>query len=144
MRTVYILIIILGTILSCQNSEAPLEQATLGMACGICNGQCFQGFRISKDRVLKLSAPYFDELEKASTAPASPAEANAARQLLSLLPKGLEKYPDKIGCPDCADQCAIYISTQSSGRTKTIVIDPNEHPVEFDSFVARVKALQLL
>ena len=144
MRTVYILIIILGTIHSCQNSEAPLKESTLGIACGQCGGQCFQGFKISKDRVLKLSAPYYNELEKAVTAPASSSEANAARKLLSLLPKDLEKYPDKIGCPDCADQCAIYISTQSSGGIKTIVIDPNEHPAEFDSFVAEVKKLQLL
>lgn len=126
----------------CRTAAPSTTEYTIGMGCGNCLGQCFTGFRIAGDKVVKLTSRYINDVDSAVESPASSSEATAARQLIVSIPKELDKYPERIGCPDCADQCAIYLSTRSAGKTKTIIIDPDDHPSEFDTFVEGVRSLK--
>ena len=139
MKTILGLFFILLTITACRTVAPSTTEYTIGMGCGHCMGQCFTGFRIAGDKVVKLSSRYINDVDTATESPASASEATSAKQLISAIPKDLDKYPERIGCPDCADQCAIYLSVKSAGKTKTIIIDPDDHPSEFDAFVAGVR-----
>ena len=49
----------------------------------------------------------------------------------------------RYGCPDCRDQCRIYISFQNGNDKGIILIDLSEggHPKEIDAFIKGVMNL---
>ena len=61
------------------------------------------------------------------------------------IPGDLQKYADKIGCPDCHDQCGYYIFCDNGFYKKTLFIDPDagKHPPEFDAFFKLFAQLNL-
>jgi hypothetical protein len=135
------------TLFSCGNSTYYKSQETIiGIYCGQCEGNCFQGYAISGDSILKVSAKYHDQLKAGDRMKASKEEAKQVRDLLKLLPSNLDKYQGTIGCPDCHDQCGIYLSWNNSTGMKAIHIDPDKdkHPQELDAFVSAMSDLKLL
>lgn len=146
MQSFLLFIVIIVTSLSCSDTNFDNEETIIGIYCGECVGNCFQGYIIIGDSVTKLSAKYFDQLENNSKTKISVEEKNQVKNLLKFLPSNVEKYKGAIGCPDCHDQCGIYLSLKNKGKTTTILIDPDKekHPKEFEKFVAGTKNLKLL
>jgi hypothetical protein len=135
------------TFLSCGSSvNYQKREMIVGVYCGECRGDCFQGYTLTGDSVTKISAKFNDQLRSSSEAKASSEEAGQVNELLGLLPADINNYKGKYGCPDCHDQCGIYLSLKNNSRKTIIFIDPDEgkHPKELDAFVRAVNNLKLL
>jgi hypothetical protein len=132
------------TLLSCGlRIDSEKEDTIIGVYCGMCQGSCFQGYSITNDSVSSVSAKYYDKLDSTSRVRVSPEEEKKVRDLLKLLPADINEYERKYGCPDCHDQCGVYISLKSEGTEKIILIDPVEgkHPKELAPFVLGIRSL---
>lgn len=75
------------------------------------------------------------ELPRLETAVAYPARAgeldDAVDRASSI------SWPDRTGCPDCVDQGAFLLTLRSGdGGTRTTLLDPLQHPAEFDPLLA--------
>jgi hypothetical protein len=129
---------------SCSYNE--IDQITIGIYCGECPSHCFQGYTITGDSVVKISANYYNDIQNSSKTKISLEEARKVKKLRSLLPSNLSKFNETIGCPDCHDQCGIYVSYKTNSGSRVILIDPDEgkHPSEFNSFILELKEVQLI
>jgi hypothetical protein len=144
MQKLLILFILPAMISGCTiDGKKSVQETMIGIACGECEGKCFHGYRLTTAGVSKFTTIYLDDLDKAQWSKAMDFEAERVKKIVSLLPPNLEQYPSRIGCPDCADQCAIYIATQTEVGVKMIVVDPSSYPKEFTAFVEEMKTLQL-
>ncbi|GAA4345380.1 hypothetical protein GCM10023184_47290 [Flaviaesturariibacter amylovorans] len=127
--------LLLSLLAGCRPSGAGSDETILGLACGMCDGNCFSGIRMRSGNMERFAAPRIGALDRARLSTASPEEAQRFNRLIKLLPPRLDRYPNRIGCPDCADQCTIYLSVPTASGNKTIELDPNQHPPEFAPFV---------
>ncbi|HEX2630981.1 MAG TPA: hypothetical protein VHM26_18320 [Chitinophagaceae bacterium] len=143
MRTLFLSLILAVTIISCTTTSKSASSTTVtsvGKSCGMCLGKCYNGYRINNGVVEQFSAERLDKMESAIIEKATAEQEKAFRELINLLPSNLDTYPDRIGCPDCHDQCGIQVVTS----TRTIVIDPADYPTEFNKFMEKLKEMGVL
>jgi hypothetical protein len=137
---IFCLSLLIGIVMaSCKTPGAVTSSndISIGRACGMCMGQCYQGYRLQNGTVEHFSARNIDGMDSAKFAKATAQEEKDFRELVSLLPPDLKKYPGRVGCPDCHDQCGIQVIS-STGK---ILIDPSNHPEEFNKFFQKIEAM---
>lgn len=128
-------------ITSCSTASKSISSTTItsvGKSCGMCLGKCYNGYRLNSGTVERFSAERPDKMDSATIEKATAEEEKAFRELINLLPSNLDSYPDRIGCPDCHDQCGVQVVTSA----RTIVIDPANHPDEFKRFMQKFEAMR--
>ncbi|MGZ8536480.1 MAG: hypothetical protein ACXWV4_13175 [Flavitalea sp.] len=140
------LIVLIYILSSCSHVERATGEITIGVYCGMCKGSCFQGYTISGSTVTRISAKYHDQLQNRISTSTAIEEAMRVKDILKSLPDDLRKYPQTIGCPDCHDQCGVYLSIKNRYGVSVIHIDPEtgKHPKEFEAFIAGINSLKLL
>jgi len=148
MRPVIKLFILL-IISSCQFGGPKQDEndyKIIGVCCGECAGSCFQGFLISHEVVYKIQGKYCDNFDTMSKQPVNKRLSDKVKLVLNELPGQLTKYHGEIGCPDCHDQCGIYLSFGVNNKQQHVIIDPDSDkpPSELKEFVQRVQELKLL
>jgi hypothetical protein len=136
---------ILIAICSCKSDLKPSRPVIIGFCCGECSGKCFRGYLISDTAVYEVEGTYCDNIDTSTKQRVNKTIENKVREIFGVLPPGYAKYQDTIGCPDCHDQCAVFISTGGiPGHRAIIDPDNSKHPKELDEFVRRIWELKLL
>jgi hypothetical protein len=148
MRPVILLFTLLF-IFSCQSVQVKQDEneyQIIGLCCGECIGSCFRGFFISHEVVYRIKGKYCDNFDTLNKQPVDKSLSDKVKLVLNELPSQLEKYHGKIGCPDCHDQCGIYLSFGNNNKYQQVIIDPDidKHPDELKRFVQKVQELKLL
>jgi hypothetical protein len=141
MRILFLSLTLAITIGSCKTAGTAISSndISIGVSCGMCRGECFKGYRVKGGVVEHFAAPYLGKMDSARIEKATPTQEKDFRELVSLLPV-LDNYPERIGCPDCHDQCGVQVSTAS----KTIMIDPADYPAEFNKFMQKLREMEIL
>jgi hypothetical protein len=139
---VYILALTLLT--TCSFHKEKYNSIIIGYYCGECVGDCFQGYYISGDSVFKLSAHNIDSIDiKKKIVLTDKKEIKKIKEIETLLPSNLIRFPHEIGTPDNRDQCGIYIRAKFKGLTREILIDPDK-PERFKKLTIAIKNLALI
>ena len=143
MRGLILILSLVIIITSCTTAGKSVSSNTItsvGVTCGMCLGKCYNGYRINEGVVEHFSADRPDKMDSALIEKVTVEQEKAFRNLVSLLPSNLDTYPDRVGCPDCHDQCGVRVVTAA----KTITIDPADYPAEFNAFMDKLKAMEML
>jgi hypothetical protein len=135
-----VLALIVSSCKTASTSAASSNDISIGRACGMCRSECFKGFRLKGDVVERFTAAYLGKMDSAKIESVTPLQEKDFRELVTLLPDDLSKYPDRVGCPDCHDQCGVQIVTAA----KTIMIDPADYPKEFGRFFEKLKEMGIV
>ncbi|TXB65267.1 hypothetical protein FRY74_07545 [Vicingus serpentipes] len=135
--------ILLTSVVSCRFFEPKYENIIIGSYCGMCYNHCSIMIMV-KNNSNKIDTSdfffqtknynYFENNEGVNQSIIPQKELIG---LINLLPDNLNKYPEKIGCPDCVDQCGILIKFSN----KIIYLDPEDHPKEFDQFEEKLNKI---
>jgi hypothetical protein len=141
----YLIIISLAlAVSSCAVTKATEQELTIiGRNCGMCRGTCFKGYQITGDTINVVEAASSDKLAYATLTKGSADDERQFRELLELLPSVTWPSSERIGCPDCHDQCGIYVYISKGSKIKTVMIDPDAGavPKELAPFVTKAKML---
>lgn len=141
MRILFLSLILAIIMASCKTAGTATSSndISIGVSCGMCRGECFGGYRMKGGVVEHFAAPYLGKMDSARIEKATTAQEKDFRELVSLLP-ALDNYPERIGCPDCHDQCGVQVATAG----KTVMIDPADYPAEFNKFMEKLREMGIL
>ncbi|MFC4144529.1 hypothetical protein [Pedobacter mendelii] len=131
-------------LLACKkNKIKDLDSISYGTSFGMCAGYCSQNLLISN---LKLTFSKSKNGQapdtKTCTKTISEAEVNALRDLLNVNADKISTLPEVIGCPDCADGGAEWISVNVEGKQYKITFDYGKAPKELEAAVAKLRVLK--
>lgn len=144
MKKIISSLLICTLFLSC-SSRTEVEWKVIGYCCGECSGSCFSGYYIEKESIYKISGKYCDNYDISNKTILEKNEFETVRNVLAKLPSDYVEFSGQYGCPDCRDQCAVFVSYKLDGNIKEIILDPDPgmHPKEFEEFVSAMLGLQL-
>ncbi len=103
-----------------------------GSYCGECAGTCFTVYKVTSDSLwIESDNKFFHLLGKDSIMQGfkgtglSKEEQQKAVYVIKDIPDTLTKLNSlTFGCPDCADQCGIFLEFKIKGVFKRFLIDP--------------------
>jgi len=118
-----------------------LNSISYGTSFGMCAGYCSQ-FIVITDSKLTFSKSKNGSMPETKTCSKtiSETEVNTIKNLLNV--SQVSNLPEVIGCPDCADGGAEWISVTADGKTYKITYDYGKAPKELEAAVARLKILK--
>lgn len=139
-----LMLIILLSACRKQQVNTPDDYLIFGKSYGMCAGDCahfylVKGGQLYKDKIdrfYRTGDILFDETPQPKT------NWEAARSLINNLPSYLVEHADStFGCPDCADQGAVYIEYATEGKTMYWHIDPSENnqPPAIKTYIAQLE-----
>ena len=122
---------------ACKKDIASPETFTFGRFCGFCRGDCAKVYKLENNQLFAdnttIGNPSTPLLFQ--TTPLSDDKRLIAKQLSDALPTQLlSETAERIGCPDCADQCGYLIVWTQNGETKRWFIDTFENSVPAGSY----------
>ena len=136
------LLIVLLTFSACEKSKFDdLTVISYGSSFGMCVGFCVSELAIGKDKmtyVQKQHSPKPDA--KSCTKPTDTDELEAIKKLLDI--EKIAALPEVIGCPDCADGGAEWVTVNADGKKYKIAFEYGKAPKELAAVVARLKVLK--
>lgn len=127
---------------SCEKDKSKrIEEIGYGTSFGMCVGYCLNELSISTDEVVFSKTKNGDKPEPKTCKEAiTPAEVDALKKLVNT--SEFVKLPKVIGCPDCADGGAEWVSLRLDGDLKTVKFDYGKAPNELKALVTKLRALK--
>ena len=118
-----------------------LNSIGYGTSFGMCAGYCSESILIS-DFKLTFSKTKHGQTPDTKSCSKTIAEADvkAIKDLLNA--NQIYNLPEVIGCPDCADGGAEWISVTADGKKYKVTYDYGKPPKELEAIVAKLKALK--
>ncbi|MES2650363.1 MAG: hypothetical protein V4663_01420 [Bacteroidota bacterium] len=112
-----------------------------GTSFGMCAGYCVNNLTINDENVVfsKIKRGTAPDT-KTCTAKLSASEANEIKKLISQAK--IDKLPKTIGCPDCADGGAEWVSVTSNSKEYKVVFEYGKAPSELAEVVVKLRALK--
>ena len=118
-----------------------MEVVGYGTSFGECMGYCIQNLSIKADKVtFSKSKNGLTPDKKTCTSAISESDLNAIKRLVTV--NKVSKLPETIGCPDCADGGAEWVSVTAEGKTYKIVFEYGKAPAELAAVVAKLRELK--
>ncbi len=112
-----------------------------GTSFGMCVGYCVNNLTISDENVVFSKTKRGTTPDtKTCTAKLSASEANEIKKLISQAK--IDKLPKTIGCPDCADGGAEWVSVTSNSKEYKVVFEHGKAPAELAEVVVKLRALK--
>ncbi|WP_147273610.1 hypothetical protein [Pedobacter chinensis] len=138
-----ILIIVCALLFSaCKKGQIKnLNSIGYGTSFGMCAGYCSNTLLIS-DSKLTFSKSKNGQTPDTRTCSKtiSEAEVNAIKDLLNS--SQIANLPEVIGCPDCADGGAEWVSVNADDKQYKITYEYGKAPKELEAAVAKLKVLK--
>lgn len=122
--------------------DSQVLQIEIGSSFGMCLGDCKQTMTVTPQtiRLTKSGYPAGDYPEVIKEIATSPEQWN---ELVALLDLGaINRLPEVIGCPDCADQGAEKIVISTAEATKQVAFEFNASIKEIEPFLTELRALK--
>ena len=135
-------IVISLTFFACKKGKVKnLNSIGYGSSFGMCAGYCSNNLLIS-DLKLTLSKSKNGQPSdtKICSKTISEADINAIKNDLNM--DKIAALPEVIGCPDCADGGAEWISINADGKQYKITFEYGKAPKELEAAVERFKVLK--
>ncbi|MBN2613564.1 MAG: hypothetical protein JXB00_18555 [Bacteroidales bacterium] len=133
----YQIALILLIINACNHQVPYSDTIFLGYYCGECAKNCAIIYKIDRTGVFADTTDSFfsnpdryDYFSLHQGAEVKDLTYSDFESIIKLLPDNLKKYPGIVGCPNCYDQCGIFISYKG----KDIRLDPVSPSDDFKEF----------
>jgi len=143
MKFIFALVLMVSVSFSaCQKSNFKnVDSIGYGTSFGMCLGYCTQNLLVSD---LKLT---FSKTKNGQTPDTKTCTKNISKEevdaIKALLDAGkLSSLPEVIGCPDCADGGAEWVSVKADGKQYKIVFEYGKAPKELDAAVTKLRLLK--
>ncbi|MCZ4225504.1 hypothetical protein [Pedobacter rhodius] len=141
-KLIFAILVLLLNFSSCDKDNLNnVNSIGYGTSFGMCAGYCVQNLLISN---LKLTFSKSKNGQtpdtKTCTKTISQEEVNAIRDLLNN--DKIAALPEVIGCPDCADGGAEWVSVNAGGKQYKITFDYGKAPKELEAAVAKLRVLK--
>lgn len=123
-------------------NESPVR-VRYGTTYGECIGYCSKSIEVFSTRVAFSATAYHPQKKPApisSSIALSQQEQDELRRLISSTT--IDWLPERIDCPDCADDGAEWIEVNRGGRLKRITFEKGKPPIQLKSFIAWLSAMQ--
>ncbi|RZL50197.1 MAG: hypothetical protein EOO93_23745 [Pedobacter sp.] len=118
-----------------------LNSISYGTSFGMCGGYCVQSISISDAKLTFTKSKHGQTPDtKTCSKNISDEEVNSIKDLLNA--SQIANLPELIGCPDCADGGAEWISVTADGKTHKITYDYGKPPKELEAAAAKLKVLK--
>ena len=142
-RKILPLILFLATMAfaSCKNQDLPTNATVkYGTSFGMCVGYCQRELSINGTQAtLSLRKNGTNAEQKSCKKQIDEATLTALKSKIDIA--SLNKLPDVIGCPDCADGGAEFVEVTSNGKTKRITFEYGRAPAELKELVDQLKPI---
>lgn len=146
MRTTSLLICLLIIVLgfnSCEKDKAKIvEEIGYGTSFGMCAGYCLNNIAIisSGEITFTKASNGINPSKKTCTKSIEDAEVDALKALVNA--DSFKKLPETIGCPDCADGGAEWISLKLEGKVKKVTYEYGKTPDELKALVQKLREIK--
>lgn len=136
-----LLIIALG-FSACEKDKAKMvEEIGYGTSFGMCLGYCVNEVAISTDKITFRKKKNGDAPEtKTCTKNITEGELNELKLLVAT--NEFNKLPETIGCSDCADGGAEWISLKLEGKVKKVTFEYGKAPDELKALVQKLREIK--
>jgi len=118
-----------------------LNSIAYGSSFGMCAGYCSSNLLIS-DLKLTFSKSKNGQSADTKTCSKTISEADVTAIKNELNISKISNLPEVIGCPDCADGGAEWISINADGKQYKITYEYGKAPKELEVAVAKLKVLK--
>jgi hypothetical protein len=128
--------------MSCEKGSVEnVETISYGTSFGMCVGYCVNNLSIASEKVTFSKSKNGQTPDtKTCTSLITVTELNAIKGLIDS--DKVAKLPETIGCPDCADGGAEWVSLTVKGKTHKIVFEYGKAPAELAAVVVKLRALK--
>lgn len=129
--------------LSCEKgSIRNVDTIGYGSSFGMCAGYCNSSLTISDSKVtfVKKTNRQNPTETKTCTSTLTDTEAKSLKDLMENSKIGT--LPKTIGCPDCADGGAEWVSVNSGSKEYKVVFEFGKEPQELTAIVVKLRALR--
>ena len=128
--------------LSCDKENVKnIESIGYGSSFGMCVGYCKNSLSISNEKVIfEKSKNGSSPDTKTCTSVISVAEVNAIKASIDV--NKLQSLPEIIGCPDCADGGAEWVSITTDGKTRKVVFEYGRAPEALAEAVVKLRVIK--
>lgn len=128
--------------LSCEKGNIKnIDTISYGTSFGMCVGYCINNLSISNEKVTftKSKNGHLPD-SKTCTSTISDSEVNALKDLLD--DGKISSLPKTIGCPDCTDGGAEWVSVTSGSREYKVVFEHGKAPKELEAVAVKLRELK--
>ncbi len=145
MRKFFSLIFLLAIALNFSSCEKDgienLENISYGTSFGECFGYCTNIISVSNENVV------FTKSKNGQTPDLKTCDSTISRADLEIIKTSLNeskvaKLPATIGCPDCADGGAEWVSITANGKTYIVVFEYGKAPAELAVAVTKLREIK--
>ena len=128
--------------ISCEKQRVEsIDSISYGTSFGMCASYCINNLSISNDNVTFSKSKHGQTPDtKTCTSAISKDELTAIKNLVD--ENKVIALPERIGCPDCADGGAEWVSITLGGKTHKVVFEYGKAPVELAAIVAKFRVLK--
>jgi hypothetical protein len=129
--------------LSCEKgSIRNVDSIGYGSSFGMCAGYCNHSLTISDNKVtfVKKTNRQTPPDTKTCTSTLTDSEEKALKDLMEN--SKIATLPKTIGCPDCADGGAEWVSVNSGSKEYKVVFEYGKEPKELTAIVEKLRALR--
>ena len=128
---------------ACKNDEVNnVEEIGYGTSFGMCAGYCLNNVAIVNSGKITFSKSNngTNPNTKTCTKAITEADINALKALVTI--DKFSKLPEVIGCPDCADGGAEWVSLRLNGEIKKVTFEYGKEPEELKDMVAKLREIK--
>ena len=126
---------------SCEKGKIKnLNSIGYGTSFGECMGYCYNDLLISGSKVTFSKTQRIPKDTKTCTKAITESEVNEIKDLLNK--DKIATLPETIGCPDCADGGAEWITVDADGKQYKVTFEYGKAPKELKAAVEKLKALK--
>jgi hypothetical protein len=124
-----------------KNKTAKLTEIGYGTSFGMCAGYCVNTILIHYSEVVFTKSKNGNSPDtKTCEHEFSAAELDTLKALVKI--SDFEKLPEVIGCPDCADGGAEWVSLKVEGKVKKVTFEYNNAPEELKDLVTKLRTIK--
>lgn len=128
--------------MSCEKGRVEnISTISYGTSFGMCVGYCVNTLTISNEKVVFSKRKNGQSPDtKTCTSAISVDELNAIKSVIN--EDKVAALPKTIGCPDCADGGAEWVSITANGKTYKIVFEYGKAPAELEAAVVKLREIK--
>ncbi|SOD18390.1 DUF6438 domain-containing protein [Pedobacter xixiisoli] len=128
---------------SCKKDKTEaVEEIGYGTSFGMCVGYCLNEVAIINNGKITFTkrANGINPSTKSCTKTIDESEVNTLKALVNT--NEFAKLPEVIGCPDCADGGAEWISLRVEGKVKKVTFEHGKAPNELKELAQKLKGIK--
>ncbi|MEJ5993004.1 hypothetical protein WG904_01145 [Pedobacter sp. Du54] len=128
--------------ISCEKASVEkVDNIVYGTSFGMCIGYCVNNLSINNDEVTFTKSKNGQTPDtKTCTSTISTMDLSAIKGLIDA--DKVAKLPEIIGCPDCADGGAEWVSITTEGKTHKVIFEYGKAPAELAAAVVKLRELK--